>query len=86
MSAGCDCGYHDPDIGPGTAAQIKQLSPRRHALHILRCNDRARSMAEDTVTAQVVTARKAGASWREIGEQLGITKQAAQKRYDRKPF
>jgi hypothetical protein len=36
--------------------------------------------------ADALSARENGASWSQIGAAIGITKQAAQKRYDRRLF
>jgi hypothetical protein len=40
-----------------------------------------REAAEELETAQVVAARKAGATWTEIGACYGLTKQGAQQRF-----
>ena len=40
-----------------------------------------REAAEELETAQVVAARKAGATWIEIGACYGLTKQGAQQRF-----
>jgi hypothetical protein len=42
---------------------------------------RLREAAEDLETAQVEAARKAGATWLEIGALYGLTKQGAQQRF-----
>jgi hypothetical protein len=61
------------------------------ALHELEVNDgpvsrldpvrRLREAAEEMETAQVEAARKAGATWTEIGAYYGLTKQGAQQRF-----
>ena len=58
---------------------------REHLIELARADQR-RSVEEANVTYRALEARRAGASWREIGAELGMTKQAAQKRYDRKLF
>ena len=42
---------------------------------------RLRKAAEELETAQVEAARKAGATWNEIGACYGLTKQGAQQRF-----
>jgi zona occludens toxin (predicted ATPase) len=42
---------------------------------------RLREAAEELETAEVVAARKAGATWTEIGACYGLTKQGAQQRF-----
>src|ERR1700690_177407 len=42
---------------------------------------RLREAAEELETAQVEAARKAGATWNEIGACYGLTKQGAQQRF-----
>jgi hypothetical protein len=42
---------------------------------------RLREAAEELETAEVVAARKAGATWNEIGACYGLTKQGAQQRF-----
>ena len=42
---------------------------------------RLREAAEELETAQVEAARKAGATWLEIGARYGLTKQGAQQRF-----
>ena len=42
---------------------------------------RLREAAEELEAAQVEAARKAGATWLEIGELYGLTKQGAQQRF-----
>jgi hypothetical protein len=43
--------------------------------------DRLKAMADDLVGHFVTQAREAGASWAQIGERLGVTKQAAHQRH-----
>ena len=40
---------------------------------------------EERVTSHVLTARRCGASWAEVGAILGITRQAAQQKYGKEP-
>ena len=44
---------------------------------------RLREAAEELEAAQIEAARKAGATWNEIGACYGLTKQGAQQRYRR---
>jgi ClpA/ClpB-like protein len=44
-------------------------------------SDRLKTMADDLVGHFVTQARTAGASWAQIGERLGVTKQAAHQRH-----
>ena len=44
-------------------------------------SDRLKAMADDLVGHFVTRAREAGASWAQIGERLGVTKQAAHQRH-----
>lgn len=47
----------------------------------LRCLGEARAAIEDELRGQVRDMRDGGATWREIGEALGVTRSAAQQRY-----
>ena len=47
----------------------------------LQAAQRLREAAEELEAAQVETARKAGATWNEIGACYGLTKQGAQQRF-----
>jgi len=47
----------------------------------LQAARRLREVAEELEAAQVETARKAGATWNEIGACYGLTKQGAQQRF-----
>jgi hypothetical protein len=47
----------------------------------LQAARRLREAAEDLEAAQVEAARKAGATWSEIGACYGLTKQGAQQRF-----
>jgi hypothetical protein len=56
------------------------------ALDNLREAERRRQAEDNNVTYWALQARKDGATGQAIGEMLGMSKQAAQKRYDRKLF
>jgi DNA-directed RNA polymerase specialized sigma24 family protein len=56
------------------------------ALSEVQQYERMMERLSDSQAAEVARARKAGASWSQIGAALGISKQAAQKRYDRRLF
>ena len=67
---------------------IKRIVPALRALEIadrpmsrLDAARRLREAAEEVETAQVEAARKAGATWMEIGACYGLTKQGAQQRF-----
>jgi hypothetical protein len=47
----------------------------------LRAAQRLREAAEELEAAQIEAARKAGATWNEIGACYGLTKQGAQQRF-----
>ena len=51
------------------------------ALHAILAAVRDRNAAQDRVDAAVAQARAQGASWTVIGAMLGVTRQAALKRY-----
>ncbi len=50
-------------------------------LDLVRLTDSARAESSILLTAAVQSARGAGCTWSQIGEVLGITRQAAQQRY-----
>jgi hypothetical protein len=66
---------------------------RELANDLIRCTNRqdypdalaaARRLAEtatSTLTTTVVAAKEHGATWQHIGDELGVTRQAAQQRY-----
>lgn len=51
------------------------------ALHRLARRKGARDDADARVTNAIINARKAGASWQDIADVLGTSKQAAHERY-----
>lgn len=51
------------------------------AEYLLRRAALARSRSERQVAEAVVAARRAGLSWKRIGEQIGVSAQASQQRY-----
>jgi len=53
------------------------------ALQAILAAVRDRNAAQDRIAAAVVEARSQGASWTLIGAMLGVTRQAALKRYSR---
>jgi hypothetical protein len=63
--------------------------PDREPLDLLTdaviCSGRLGELGDDLVDHFVQGARQAGASWAEIGQAIGVSKQAAQKRFVRKP-
>lgn len=50
-------------------------------MHWLKMAERERREAEEHIVKVVLGARAQGASWAKIGNELGISKQAAQKKY-----
>ena len=54
--------------------------PGTHLAHLERTAMTARH-ADSALTAAAVEARQAGASWAQIGQAVGITRQAAQQRW-----
>lgn len=73
------CGYHD-----GTTSSINSMTKCQSALCNLASLERQRQSLDARTTATALEARAAGASWGDIGRMLGMTKQAARKRYDRR--
>src|SRR5262245_16766082 len=56
-------------------------SPLDHLSDAVRAADRLGEVADHLIGHFVDQARRAGASWTEIGQSMGVTKQAAQKRF-----
>ena len=54
--------------------------PRHHSA-AMRVSEHLDELADHLIGHFVDQARKAGASWTEIGQSMGVTKQAAQKRF-----
>ena len=65
----------DPDAPDVHVDHVRDLRDISAALHQV-------STAEQAVDAAVATAREHGRSWTEIARILGVSRQAAQKRYD----
>lgn len=70
---------------PQLIALVEQSAPSATTLEriatAIRIGDEASTAADDTVRHFVDAARRAGHSWGEIGSQLGVSKQAARKRF-----
>lgn len=70
---------------PQLIAMVEQSAPSATTLEriatAIRIGDEASTAADDTVRHFVDAARRAGHSWGEIGAQLGVSKQAARKRF-----
>ena len=62
-------------------SQRPQSSPLDHVAEAVLVSDRLGDLADHLVGHFVDQARKAGASWTEIGQSMGVSKQAAQKRF-----
>lgn len=66
-------------------AMVEHIDPNATVLEriatAVRVGDEASNAADDTVRHFVDSARRAGHSWTEIGGQLGVSKQAARKRF-----
>src|ERR687890_114975 len=66
--------------------EIEQYRPEPSAVldrlsAALQASERLTLVGDQVVDHFVQQARAAGASWAEIGQRMGVTKQAAQKRY-----
>ena len=70
-------------------AHVKDQYPDASALEQLsgamQASERLNELADHLVGHFVDQARRTGASWAEIGQSLGVSKQAAQKRFVPKP-
>lgn len=74
------------DQADDLAAQLEGYEPSPDdevdvAEYLLRRAALARSRSERQVAEAVVAARRAGLSWKRIGEQIGISAQGTQQRY-----
>ncbi len=56
-----------------------------HVSAAMRISEHLGELADHLIGHFVDQARKAGASWTEIGQSMGVTKQAAQKRWASRP-
>ena len=75
----------------GKAAMLDQWAERVSAEELVAVDTAAlrhvaelaeqRELLEDDLTQAVVSARRSGRSWSEIGLMLGVSKQAAQRKY-----
>ncbi|HUN37505.1 MAG TPA: hypothetical protein VMU95_36375 [Trebonia sp.] len=63
------------------AAALGALEAADEPMGRLEAARRLREAAEELESAQVEAARKAGATWHEIGASYGLTKQGAQQRF-----
>lgn len=52
-----------------------------YPINVIRDMQLVRAAADDAIAAVVTDMRADGASWSEIGDALGVTRQAAQQRY-----
>jgi hypothetical protein len=64
---------------PETGQELREAT----ALDALRVAAERRDAAEASISAMVALARIEGQSWQKIGDCIGMSKQATQKRYDR---
>ncbi len=77
----------DPDSAPPAvrdellAGDGAQLLPSLSPVAVLEAAAGARQRAELDVLEAVAAGRDAGLTWRAIGEALGVTRQAVEKRY-----
>jgi hypothetical protein len=77
------CHDHRSTLGKAQLSKPLPAGPPFDVLAwVATASDQA-SAAQRTLTAAVVRARQTGASWSDIGVQLGITRQAAQQRFTR---
>src|ERR1700735_5555847 len=56
-------------------------TPLDHVSAAMRVSEHVGEVADHLIGHFVDQARRAGASWTEIGQSMGVTKQAAQKRF-----
>jgi len=63
--------------------EVLQAARGEDPLSGLRAVVALRKLAERLEAAQVVAARRAGWSWQEIGDALGVSRQAVHKKYGR---
>jgi molybdenum cofactor biosynthesis enzyme len=82
------CGIVDYAVLVSSKNPVKRISAALGALDVadgpmsrLEAARRLREAAEELEAAQVEAARKAGATWIEIGACYGLTKQGAQQRF-----
>ena len=73
---------------PTTSRSLSELrellaDPPRDPLSLLRCTVEARGLLEEIVLAAVAEARADSATWEEIGQALGVTREAAYQRFSR---
>ena len=59
----------------------RTADPLTHLTEAVMLSDRFAAMADDLVGHFVDLARESGAAWADIGASLGVSKQAAQKRF-----
>ena len=60
---------------------MQELSGDRDPLDLVGDVPIVEELADDLAQARIADARPAGASWAEISERLGVTRQAAHKRF-----
>jgi hypothetical protein len=69
------------NLGKRIAAALGALDVADGPMTRLQAARRLREAAEELEAAQVEAARKAGATWSDIGACYGLTKQGAQQRF-----
>jgi hypothetical protein len=79
-----------PDHEPNLPDLIKAVektddAPLERLAEAVRLSQRLSGLADDLVGHFVEASRRAGHSWSQIGDQLGVTKQAAQQRFPVRP-
>ena len=62
-------------------ATLQELSADREPLDLVGDVPIVEEFADDLAQARIADARAAGASWADISERLGVTRQAAHKRF-----
>src|SRR5690606_22681013 len=85
-------GIDDARLASGLAAALAEAGPDLEArmatdpeayLDLVSIAARAERQTEELLRSSVAAARSAGQSWEAIGARLGISRQAAQKRFGR---
>lgn len=64
-------------------AVVQELSADRDPLDLVADVPIVEDFADDLAQARIADARAAGASWADISERLGVTRQAVHKRFGR---
>jgi hypothetical protein len=77
------CRSRRSTVGKGEIARPLPAGPAVDVLSWIDQAHRQAAAAEHTLDAAIVRARQAGVSWAQIGDRLGVSRQAAQQRLAR---